>query len=96
MIIFLTPLGLYQPHLIHTLSIEVSIKVSSISQNQTRAFTRPNPNMPSGTEDLHPSPYLDYAMNLNLESPANHPALLLRAMVGVEHVASSAFSCRSQ
>jgi hypothetical protein len=29
---------LYQPHLIHTLSIEVSTKVSSISQNQTRAF----------------------------------------------------------
>jgi hypothetical protein len=39
MIIFLAPpLGLYQPHLIHTLSIEVSTKVSSISQNQTRAF----------------------------------------------------------
>jgi hypothetical protein len=32
-------LGLYQPHLIHTLSIEVSTEVSSISQNQTRAFT---------------------------------------------------------
>jgi hypothetical protein len=59
MIIFLTPLELYQPHLIYILSIEVSIKVSSISQNQTRAFTRPNPNMPSRTEDLHPSPYLD-------------------------------------
>jgi hypothetical protein len=39
MIIFLAPsLGLYQPHLIHTLSIEVSTKVSLISQNQTRAF----------------------------------------------------------
>jgi hypothetical protein len=31
-------LGLYQPHLIHKLSIEVSTKVSSISQNQTRTF----------------------------------------------------------
>jgi hypothetical protein len=29
---------LYQPHLIHTLKIEVSTKVSSISQNQTRVF----------------------------------------------------------
>jgi Ser-tRNA(Ala) deacylase AlaX len=37
MIIFLAPpLGLYQPHLIHTLSIEISTKVSSISQNQTK------------------------------------------------------------
>jgi hypothetical protein len=33
-------LGLYQPHLIHILSIEVSTKVSSISQNQIRAFSR--------------------------------------------------------
>jgi hypothetical protein len=42
MIIFLAPsLGLCQPHLIHTLSIEVSTKVSSISQNQTRAFNLP-------------------------------------------------------
>jgi hypothetical protein len=31
---------LYQLDLIHTLSIEVSTKVSSISQNQTRDFTR--------------------------------------------------------
>jgi hypothetical protein len=42
MIFFLAPsLGLYQPHLIHTLSIEVSTKVSSISQNQTRDFNLP-------------------------------------------------------
>jgi hypothetical protein len=34
-------LGLYQPHLIHTLSIEVSTKVSLIIQNQTRAFNLP-------------------------------------------------------
>jgi hypothetical protein len=41
-IIFLAPpLGLYQLHLIHTLSIKVSIKVSSISQNQIRAFNLP-------------------------------------------------------
>jgi hypothetical protein len=40
MIIFLAPpLGLYQPYLIHTLSIDVSTKVLSISQNQTKAFT---------------------------------------------------------
>jgi hypothetical protein len=40
MIIFLAPsLGLYQPHIIHTLSIDVSTNVSSIRENQTRAFT---------------------------------------------------------
>jgi hypothetical protein len=39
MIIFLAPsLGLYQPYLMHILSIEVSTKVSSIIENQTKAF----------------------------------------------------------
>jgi hypothetical protein len=42
MILFLAlSLGLYQPHLIHTLSIKVSTKVSSVSQNQIRAFNLP-------------------------------------------------------